>query len=57
VVVVITHQHNSMVILHSGILARHVYCLHIRAVLLEEGVEICNSKCDELCNSNMSLSS
>jgi hypothetical protein len=44
VVVVITHQHNSMVVDHPGILARPVHCFRI-AVLLEEGLKIYNSTC------------
>jgi hypothetical protein len=54
VVVVITHQHNSMVKLHLGILARPVHCLHI-AEILEEGVEICNSRCGEWYDSNTNV--
>jgi hypothetical protein len=41
-VVVITHQHNSMVKHWLGILSRPVYCLHT-AEILEEVVEIYNS--------------
>jgi hypothetical protein len=43
-VVVITHQHNSMVKLHLGIVARPVHRLRI-AVVLEEGLKIYNSTC------------